>query len=47
MKNIYENLNIILQKIILTAYDWMLRGDLTAVAMLFGQQRDLQSLNVL
>ena len=39
MKEIYENLNIILQKINYTAHDWMQCGDLNVISMLLGQQK--------
>lgn len=38
-KNFLINLNIILQQINYTSYEWMLRGDLKVVSMLVGQQK--------
>ena len=39
MKETYENLNILLQKINYTAHAWMLCGDLKVVYMFLGQQK--------
>lgn len=39
MKETYENLDMILQKINYAAHDWMLCGDLKVVCMLLGQQK--------
>lgn len=39
MKETYQNLNIILEKISYTSHDWMVCGDLKVISMLLGQQK--------